>query len=112
MYPEPSQMDLEEDSDLWRGERRNFYRLDTQKSEFVISIDLGTSKGITLYDVPVLNLSPAGCCILVPQDSDFQPGFRIPRLTFPFEDEELTIRAKVVHTAVMDVNAEFHSNTM
>ena len=109
LFPGQESLENEEELDLWRGERRNFYRLNIQKLTFSVNIDLSATKGIRLDDVPVLNLSPAGCCVLVPEDVDFKPGFRIPRLIFSFPDEELIIRAKVVHAAVMDSSEELEN---
>lgn len=106
LFPEQEQLETEEDIDLWRGERRNFYRLNIQKMDFTISIEISASRGISLHDIPLINLSPAGCCVLLTEDVEFQPGFRIPRLTFNFPDESLTVRAKVVHAAVMDSSEE------
>ncbi len=109
LFPE-EKFETEEEVDLWRGERRNFYRLNVQKLGLKVTLDLGTNRGICLEHIPVFNLSPAGCCALVPLKAELQPGNRIPRLTFPFEEEELTIRAKVVHTAIFNSQEELENN--
>lgn len=110
MYPDESHSGDEDEKDMWRGERRNFYRLDTRNVDFRISIDLTATRGVEYTDLKVLNLSPAGCCILVPEDADFEPGFRIPRLCFSFPSEELVIRAKVVHSALLTSREELESS--
>ncbi|HPQ40155.1 MAG TPA: PilZ domain-containing protein [bacterium] len=110
MYPEKSRPDGGAEEDLWRGERRNFYRLNTQKTDLHVSIDLTATRGVEYTDLKVINLSPAGCCILVPGDFDLHPGFRIPRLCFPFPGETLVIRAKVIHSALLTSREELESS--
>jgi len=110
LYPEHDSQKDNEDADLWRGERRHFYRLNTQKLDFQVSIDLSASRGEEYTGLKVLNLSPAGCCILVPGNLGFEPGFRIPRLCFSFPDEELVVRAKVVHSALLKSQEELESS--
>ncbi|MBN1296929.1 PilZ domain-containing protein, partial [bacterium] len=91
----------DEEPNLWRGDRRNFYRLNIAALKVTITIDLSVSKGKIVRDIPVINLSPAGCCLLMNDTCDLEPGFRIPRLVFPFPGTELSVRARVIHTAII-----------
>ncbi|MCD4652571.1 hypothetical protein K8T06_01395 [bacterium] len=97
LFPEQENVREVQEEEIWLGNKRKFYRLNVQKLKFTASIDLSGTHGIVLDEIIVLNLSSAGCCVLAPAEVGFKPGFRISQLHLPFPDEELVIRAKIIH---------------
>ena len=97
LYPEAKPAVGEEKPEIWRGERRCHHRLDVRELGILVSIDLSTVRGGLYPDVPLVNLSPLGCCILLSKNQDLKPGTRIPRLVLSLPEKNLVLRARVVH---------------
>jgi len=102
LYPTQQHSPDNDEENIWRGEKRNFYRLNIQVLNFTVSIAQGSIVKTDYDNIQVLNISSAGCCMLVSNEMDIQPGARIPHISFQFPDENLVIKGKVVHVAVMD----------
>ncbi len=97
LHPEATPASNNVQNEIWRGERRCHHRLDVHELGVQVSIDLSTVRGGVFSDVPLLNLSPLGCCVLLPDNQDLKPGTRIPRLVLPLPEESLILRARVVY---------------
>ncbi len=100
VYPDLSgrEKDKDGDNELWRGNKRRFYRLDTRNLDLEMELDFKPANPMC-YVVRVLNLSPAGCRLLLPGDECIKESTRIPRVRLKFGNEEILIRARVTYVS-------------
>jgi len=99
IYPD---MDLPEkglkDDEIWRGNRRRSYRLHTGDIDLNIELDFRPTL-LKVIKAKVVNISPAGCQLLLPSDESMDVGVRIPRVQLRTHDSIVACRGSVVYVS-------------
>ncbi|MBN1356734.1 PilZ domain-containing protein [bacterium] len=81
-----------------RSNRRRHYRLDTSGMKLEVQVDFRPIH-LRLYTAQLINLSPTGCCVLLPEERHIQVGARIPLLKIPAGKDTICCRAQVVYVS-------------
>jgi len=102
LFPDSMLIDPDQDDNIWRGNRRRHYRLDTKLLNLEMKLEFRPLE-LHFVKAKVLNLSPAGCKLLMPFTCNVDKNTRIPkaRLTFD-EEDEITFRARVTHVSMLE----------
>ncbi|MBN1551090.1 PilZ domain-containing protein [bacterium] len=96
LFPESRKQKENENEDIWRGNRRRHYRLDTSDFHLEMLLDFRPSI-LRCFKAKVLNISPSGCCLLLPSGETVHESARIPKVQIQFGREVVSCRARVVH---------------
>jgi hypothetical protein len=100
LFPEASREEIAKQSnEIWRGNRREHYRIDLQKIALNVELDFRPSI-FKIYEAKILNLSPSGCRILLPPDEFMDKNQKISKITIKFAEGDLVLKGKVVYTEV------------
>jgi hypothetical protein len=90
-----NQMGGTESDEVWRGNRRRHYRLDTSGVKLEVKLDFRPSN-LAIVAARLVNLSPNGCCVLKPDHVKIEANSRIPRLQLNLGEDTITCRARVI----------------
>ncbi len=97
LFPEDAPGPLgRNDDQLWRGNRRRHYRLDTHSADLYVNVDFRPAK-LKCYSAKLLDISPTGCCILLPPGEIVEVNNRIPRLQISFGKDSVVCRARIIY---------------
>ncbi len=88
----------DEADELWRGNRRRHYRLDISNLDLMIELDFRPSR-VKLISAKIINISPIGCKVLIPESEEIEPEQRIPRVRLALDDDVIVCRARVVYVS-------------
>ncbi len=83
------------DTELWRGNRRVHYRVETQALAIQIELDFRPIM-LKIFTAKILNISPDGCLLLLPPSEQLDIGTRIPRIRLELDSETIISRGQVV----------------
>jgi hypothetical protein len=97
IYPEDREISKENtENEVWRGNRRRHYRLDTHSLNLGVEIDF-RPLAVKCYAAKIMDISAAGCCILLPPGQVIDVNIRIPKIQIQFNKDAIICRARVTY---------------